>query len=161
MTIPEPVKLVAPFVLLTAFTVLAYANSIHGELVMDDRIYVYLSYWSDPSNWSQFFRDSVWAVAGSSEPLYRPVFMLSVGLDAWFFGDDYAAWHRTNVMLHLLASLGVFCLLQQLLVKTDTSKTHARWLAFAAALVFVVHPIHTEVVNSIFNRSDIMAYQLP
>jgi tetratricopeptide (TPR) repeat protein len=46
--------------------------------------------------------------------------------------------------------------LRFLLRKTGDPDSSSGLCALLAAMVFAVHPIHTEVVNSVFNRSDMM-----
>jgi hypothetical protein len=57
-------------------------------------------------------------------------------------------YHLVNVALHVVVSLLVFALVARL----------ATWLvAVAAALLFAVHPIHTEAVASVVGRAELLA----
>ncbi len=78
-------------------------------------------------------------------------------LDARLFGDWVAGYHLTNIVLHALTTVLVFGLVRQLLLASGNPMTLSTNVALLAALVFGVHPLHTEVVNSIFNRSEILA----
>jgi tetratricopeptide (TPR) repeat protein len=59
------------------------------------------------------------------------------------------SYHLVNVVLHGLVSLLVFYFARTLLSST--------WLATVTALLFAVHPIHTEAVASIVGRAELLA----
>lgn len=146
-----------PFALIGLVTLLAYGNARHNSLVLDDRLFINTGFWSDTDQWAGYFGDTLWETGGGSEPLYRPLLQLSVSIDAYLFEDNFKAWHSVNIALHLVVSLLFFIFARQLLVLSRISKQPSTWAALGAALVFAVHPVHTEVVNSVFNRSDMLA----
>ena len=47
-------------------------------------------------------------------------------------------------------------MIRYLLLVCGGESPRSAYAALLAALVFAVHPIHTEVVNSIFNRSEML-----
>ena len=145
-----------PFLLLAAAALAAYANAWPDTLVVDDKLFAGHERFADLSRLGDFFRESVWAAGGANESLYRPLLMVSVAFDAALFGDHYAAWHLVNVFLHVLATLLVYLLLRQLLRLSAAPDEPGALVALLAALVFAVHPVHAEVVNSIFNRSELL-----
>jgi tetratricopeptide (TPR) repeat protein len=146
-----------PFLLLAAAALAAYANAWPDTLVVDDKLFASHERFADLSSVGDFFRESAWAAAGANESLYRPLLMVSVAIDAALFGDHFAAWHLVNVFLHVLATLLVYLLLRQLLRLPVAADEPVALVALLAALVFAVHPVHAEVVNSIFNRSELLA----
>ncbi len=80
--------------------------------------------------------------------VYRPLTILSFSL-------DYAVWHRwasgyrlTNLLLHALNGWLVF-LLASLLIGSAG--------AWAAAAVYLFHPIHTEAIVGIVGRAELLA----
>lgn len=148
---------VLPFLLLAAAALAAYANAWPDTLVVDDKLFAGHERFADLSRLGDFFRESAWAAGGANESLYRPLLMVSVAVDAALFGDRFAAWHLVNVFLHVLATLLVYLLLRQLLRLSAAPDEPGALVALLAALVFAVHPVHAEVVNSIFNRSELLA----
>jgi hypothetical protein len=80
---------------------------------------------------------------------YIPLTTLSLMLDYAAWNGDPAGFHRTNVIVHLLDSVLVFFLVLMLL--------GSGWTAFLAALLFTVHPIHTESVSWITGRTDLFS----
>ncbi|XP_010627274.1 protein O-mannosyl-transferase TMTC1 isoform X2 [Fukomys damarensis] len=59
-------------------------------------------------------------------------------------------FHVVNVILHYLVTL-------VLMYTCDTAVFRSRGLAFATALLFAVHPVHTEAVAGIVGRADVLA----
>ena len=77
---------------------------------------------------------------------YRPITMLSFALQHQFLGYAPATSHFISVLIYSFICLLVFVLL---CLWFGPSKS---WLAFLVALLFAVHPLHTEVVDSIKSR---------
>uniref|UniRef100_A0A8C7BBJ2 Protein O-mannosyl-transferase TMTC1 n=1 Tax=Neovison vison TaxID=452646 RepID=A0A8C7BBJ2_NEOVI len=59
-------------------------------------------------------------------------------------------FHAVNVVLHCLVTL-------VLMYTCDKAVFRNRGLAFATALLFAVHPVHTEAVAGIVGRADVLA----
>src|SRR5262245_1116481 len=70
--------------------------------------------------------------------LYRPLTMLTYAANTRVSGAPFG-FHLVNVVLHALVTVAVFLLALELLA--------SRVAATAAALLFAVHPIHTEAVT--------------
>ena len=142
-----------PLLLLAVVTFAAYWNAWPEALVLDDKMFAGQERFADLSRLPAFFRESVWATTGYEDKLYRPLLLVSFAIDATLFADRVAVWHLVNVLLHVLATLSVYLLLLRLLRLSDPQGESPILIALLAAVVFGVHPIHAEVVNSIFNRS--------
>lgn len=68
--------------------------------------------------------------------------------------------HLVNVLLYAFSLVVLFHLLLALLKTTAPTRQDAQYpalVAFSAALIFAVHPIHTEVVANIKGRDEIMS----
>src|SRR5215831_14422035 len=63
-------------------------------------------------------------------------------------GDNPAGYHMVNVLLHIANAVLLFLLL---------STFFERWLAIAAAGLFLLHPIQTEPVLYVYQRSILLA----
>ena len=143
--------------LILVVTFIAYANAWPDALIHDDKFFGGAERFAGLTDWSRPFREDLWSAAGIESGLYRPLLLLSLALDARLFGDWLPGYHLVNILLHTLATLLVYGLVRLLLRKIapEGSAVDSRY-ALLAALVFAVHPIHTEVVNSIYNRSEIL-----
>ncbi|MBK8229934.1 MAG: tetratricopeptide repeat protein [Candidatus Eisenbacteria bacterium] len=82
--------------------------------------------------------------------LYRPWTTASYWLDRTLFGLNPAAFHLTNLLLHVAVTLVVLTILGLLLPTR-------RGLTLGTALLFAVHPIHTEAVVGIVGRAELWA----
>lgn len=90
-----------------------------------------------------------WAFAGEHASNWHPVTWLSHALDITLFGMD-AGWHHgVNVGLHAVNALLVWWVLRRL--------TGRRWLAWAAAALWAVHPLRVESVAWASERKDVLA----
>src|SRR6185436_16880949 len=81
--------------------------------------------------------------------LYRPFAVLTYAAQFALHGVRPAGYHVVNVLLHALASVLLLLLVRAIL---DDAR-----VAFAAALLFAVHPIHTEAVSNIVGRAEVLA----
>ncbi len=118
-------------------TALVYAQAVGFQFVYDDLTYIVrnpqIHSWS---NLGSFFTRHLWASYAASGSYYRPVFQVWLLLNYKLFGLSPAGWHAATLGAHLLATLLVYRLLEQLGVE--------RLAAAVAATIFGVHPVHLE-----------------
>lgn len=94
---------------------------------------------------------------------FRPLFILSYLFDASLWGGSPLAFHLTNIILHASNSLLVLRLARQLLpssadsAERSASEAEQAGVALSAALIFLLHPSHTEAVTWISGRADLLA----
>jgi protein O-mannosyl-transferase len=79
---------------------------------------------------------------------YQPFVLLSYALEYRFFKLDAGAYHLTNLLLHAANCLLVLWLV--FLLSGDGTA------AFAAALLFALHPLHVESVAWVSERKDVL-----
>jgi hypothetical protein len=82
---------------------------------------------------------------------YRPITHLSFAIENQFFGDNPLVSHFINTLLYALLCWLLFYFLSSLFPQ------NLQLVAWLATMLFVFHPIHTEVVASIKNRDEILA----
>jgi cytochrome c-type biogenesis protein CcmH/NrfG len=80
---------------------------------------------------------------------YRPVTHISFALEHTLFGESPATSHAINVLLYGLTGILLLIFLREL--EPDSP------VPLLAAVLFMIHPIHVEVVSSIKNREEILA----
>lgn len=148
-----------PLLVLVFVAFLAYANAWPDNFVLDDAMFSpnMRTLGLSPADVASYFTEDVWASIGGGTYLYRPLLLVSIALDMQVFGNWMAGYHLVNILLHILVSVAVFGLVRSLLPATGAERRNSSLVSLLAALVFAVHPIHTEVVNSVFNRSDMLA----
>lgn len=140
--------------MLTVVTLLAFANGMPDALVFDDKAFVGPEAEQRLERLTEAFTRDVWSRPGFQGGLYRPLLLLDFEIESRLFGDWRPGYHVMNVLLHLVTTLLLFGFLRFLLNRFHARPEGATLAALAAALLFAVHPIHTEVVNSVFNRSS-------
>lgn len=146
----------SPLLLIIMVVFAAYANAWPNTLVHDDKFYRGSERFSELSNIPRYFTENAWASSGVSEDFYRPLLLVSVTLDARLYGDWVAGYHLSNIALHGLVTILLFGLLAQMLRMTNGDVRTNSHAALLVALIFAVHPVYAEVVNSIFNRSEML-----
>lgn len=97
---------------------------------------------------SQAFNDDVFNLPGTKGDYYRPLLTLSFVLDATIGSGSFAFFHFSNILWHILAVWIFFLVL--------VAMGFNRPRSFLAALVFLVHPIATQVVAWVPGRNDSM-----
>ncbi|KAL9702669.1 hypothetical protein quinque_006187 [Culex quinquefasciatus] len=76
-----------------------------------------------------------------SHKSYRPLCVLTFRWNYLLHGLEPAGYHLVNMLLHTVVSLMYFRMCAMLLSEVSS---------FAAAMLFAVHPIHTEAVSLFF-----------
>ncbi|MBI3780731.1 MAG: hypothetical protein HY278_06720, partial [candidate division NC10 bacterium] len=131
--------------LVLALTIgLAYGNSLKNSFVYDDHLQIVQNPNIKSLSGLRTYFQAPHKVVGPYEDVenypYRPVFWVSLALDYFIWGVRPFGYHLTNVALHMLNAFLVFTLL--------LASLQARVLSFVTALLWALHPVHTEVVNS-------------
>ncbi|HUG93810.1 MAG TPA: hypothetical protein VML55_23480 [Planctomycetaceae bacterium] len=80
---------------------------------------------------------------------YAPLTTFSLLIDHTLWGDWAGGYHLTNIALHLTNAVLVYLLLARL--------TSNRFVAWAAAALFAVHPVHIESVAWISSRKGLLS----
>lgn len=151
-------------IILIVIGLVFYANTYdHGYVIDDDgvianNVWVHegvKGVWKILSNNS--FAGAYIKVA-TKEPFsggrYRPLSVAFFAVEYNIFGDSPHAMHLVNLCFYILLLLTLFYFLDEFLCKDMPSGSD---IAFIAALLFAIHPIHTEVVNYLKSLDDIMS----
>lgn len=140
---------------------LVYANTFNAEFVWDDASSVLLhKNVQDPTKVLNLFTEDQHAFGRGQGNFYRPLVSLSfmfdflLASDGSVGSDGYPAlspffFHVTSLLWHLFATLSLLWVMTRLGAPTAVK-------AFVA-LVYVVHPLHTEAVAYISGRADSMS----
>jgi tetratricopeptide (TPR) repeat protein len=137
------------------FAVVAvYANSLHAPFVFDD----FLAITQNPTiRHLDRIRDVL------SSPIYatgatgRPVVSLSLAVNYALGGYGVRGYHVTNLLIHAFAALVLFGIVRRTLLRPvlrERFGAAALPLAFAVALLWAVHPLLTESVTFVIQRSE-------
>lgn len=143
-----------PVVLVPVLALVLYANTAWNEFAIDDKSiilenrYTLAGFSGLPD---LLTTPGMHGKDGRVDEQYRPLSMATHAVVCEFFGTKPAPAHFLNILLFALAGMMLFLFLRRLLGDSPPL------LAFFAALLFVAHPIHTEVVANVKGRDEILA----
>lgn len=130
----------------------AFANVFSMEFVWDDTVQIRDN--SSITNISHikdvFLEDTGTATSNGEDytPYYRPLFTISLMIDAFLWGKKPFGYHLTNVLLHLEVTLLLYFILLSIF--------NNRMIAMVAAAIFSLHPVHSEAVSYISARTHLL-----
>ena len=132
-----------------------YANTFHHDWVLDDygsfKLNIYVT--AGTHGYHDILTKTYRHGSGFyTDNLYRPLSQLMFATEWQFFPDRPGLYHAISVFYYALACTLLFFFLRRLL------KKHNLWIPFFIALLFVAHPIHTEVVANTKSRDEIMCF---
>lgn len=152
----------AQMIALALVALVLYANSIPNEYAVDDAIVLkendfvkqglggipeilgnetFVGYWGKQKD----------LLAGGR---YRPLSLVMFAIEYQIAPDTPALHHAVNVLLFMALILIIFNFFRK------TAAPHWPELAFWAAFLFAIHPIHTESVANIKGRDEILSLLL-
>lgn len=132
--------------LLLVISVLVYANTLWNGFTMDDAVYILQNPAVNALSIREIFQPTWHGV-------FRPITFLTFLLNWALEGNHAFGYHLVNVALHTVVAVLLYLVLRKLLESVQNGVT----IAWVAALLFAVHPIHTEAVASIVGRAEIIA----
>ena len=152
-------ELLKYYLLIAAAGFVVYINALSNDFVFDDDSVVL----GDPSitdisNIPKYFtgQEGFHKVIGR---YYRPVVSATYAIDNSLWGLKPFGFHLTNIIIHVINSLLFFKLLLLMFgiesAKTQKSRLYA---VIFGALIFAVHPIHTEAVTWVSGRTDSLSF---
>ncbi len=139
---PESTSRALQVAVVAATALLVYANALGNGYAFDDQWVIQDNPIVQAYSWPEIFTSTY-----SPGPVYRPLTLLTFAIGERL-GINPLAGHAFNVLLHALAS----CLVYALAMRLQTR----RGAAFAAAMLFAVHPIHTEAVAGLVGRAELL-----
>lgn len=150
---PHLMKWYVLIVMAVAFGI--YSNTLDHGYVLDDfdAIVDNVTVRQGSSGITQLWQsDMREGVRGSNGNVYRPLTMTLFALEWEFWPDDPGAAHVINVLLYALACALLFYWLSLIL------GTERKLAALFVTLLFVVHPVHTEVVANIKSADELLMF---
>jgi tetratricopeptide (TPR) repeat protein len=134
--------------LLLAAVGLVYGNTLWNAFTLDDDLYISRNPQVTNFSLRQLFIPPHFA------PVFRPVTIGTFALNWAVEGARPFGFHVVNILLQAVVVWLLYVLLRNIL---GTVSPQGKMVAFVAALLFAVHPIHTEAVASIAGRSELLA----
>jgi tetratricopeptide (TPR) repeat protein len=134
--------------------VIAYSNSFSHPFIYDDLVAVV-----DNSSIRDFDLAAALSPAQEAPTAGRPLVNLSFAINYAFGGLHVQGYHIVNLAVHLLCAMLIFGIARRTLEWPNIPSPLARRstdLAFAVALLWTLHPLNTEVVDYVTERSESM-----
>jgi len=129
-------------------TCVVYCNTLLNEFAYDDQFVYANNHWlADLRNLPQLFGHDY--LRFSAETGYHPVVTFTYFADGALWWNWPAGPHLTNLLLYTGLVFVLFFFVRDV--------TGSAWSAAFAAGLFAIHPLHTEVVNSICFREYLLA----
>ncbi len=155
---------------LLAAVVLAYGNTLVNQFTQDDNLYIVLNPQVTDASARVIF------AANKISNVFRPVTFSTLALN-WAVAKAHPfGYHLFNLLIHAAVALLLYFLLQAIFSESSCGESplgispggepsrlilgpspRVKSVAFAAALIFAMHPIHTEAVSSIVGRAELLA----
>jgi len=141
-----------PVLLLSLVSIVCYFNSIFSGFVFDDVSAIKDNKDLRPNSpLSNILYNDFWGLPMSKEQShksYRPLTVLSFRLNYLVHGLSPLGYHLVNLLLHLLVTQ-----LYYAVCRHYTSQQVSQ----IAALLFAVHPVHTEAVAGAVGRAELLS----
>ena len=128
---------------------LPYHNSLNNSFHDDDEHSIVRNHHlRELGNIPSYFVDSGTFSAEPGKGMYRPALQTTLAFNYALGTYQVRGYHLVSIFFHVLTCIGLWLLLSRLL------PAHA---AVAVCLLYASHPIHTQPINYISSRSELMA----
>ncbi|MCE2496941.1 MAG: tetratricopeptide repeat protein [Flavobacteriales bacterium] len=148
-----------------------YANTLGNDYALDDAIAITSNQFTKQGvagipdlfkydTFTGFFGTAKELVAGGR---YRPLSLVTFAIEYELFGESPSAGHFFNILFYVLTAIVIWQLVQRMIASKwpQDSDSANKWylsLPLVVALLFLAHPLHTEVVANIKGRDDMLAF---
>ncbi len=158
-----------PHLLIFLAAFLLYGNTLTNDYALDDLIVIKENTFTKKGlsgireifsydSFTGFFGTEKKLVAGGR---YRPLSIASFAIEyALAGGLNPFLSHLINILLFALTGSLIFIIFSRL-IKSPPGKPWHLGIPFVASILFIAHPVHTEVVANIKGRDEIFALLFP
>lgn len=135
-------------ILVASVALIVYLNSFPGLFILDDVPIVRDNPLLLSFDLTILLRSDYWhGIANTG--LYRPLTILSLALNRAVLGEAPWGFHLVNVLLHVAVTVMTWAVLRKW--------GFSSFVALFSGLLFAAHPMHTEVVDVVVGRSELLA----
>lgn len=141
--------------IIAVFSFALYANTLNHDYAVDDGTVmqnnkiVKKGISAIPEIFTTRYRAGFW---DRKENLYRPLSLVMFAIEWQISPEKPFLGHLVNVLLYIGTGILLFITLTKLLPKSNFL------IPFLTALLFIAHPVHTEVVANIKSRDEILCF---
>lgn len=137
---------------IVVLTFMLYGNTLSNGYSLDDELVIY-----NNERAEQGFKGikRVWkenyAVSKKAKYEYRPIALTTFQIEYGLFGANPAVGHFISMLLYCLTGILLYFILLRIF------KQYHWILPLTAVIIWLAHPLHTEVVASIKSRDEMLA----
>jgi tetratricopeptide (TPR) repeat protein len=151
-----------PYALIFLIAFVLYGNTLMHDYALDDSIVITSNSYTKEGNFGKIFStDAFEGFFGGKRDLveggrYRPLSIATFAVEWAISPNNPSFSHFNNIFLYALCGMLLFIFLRQIFPEKDP----VQWwfgVPFILTLLYLVHPIHTEVVANIKGRDELMA----
>ncbi|KAI8130415.1 Transmembrane and TPR repeat-containing protein [Lucilia cuprina] len=147
---------IGSFLLLCSLCYLCYGHALHGTFVFDDTVAIKRNKAINqlPTNLTAIFTSDFWGSSitdDESHKSYRPLTSLMFHLEWVKLKLDPFHMKLINLLIHTINTILVLLVMRKIKIFT-----YSYTVALLTAILFAVHPVHTEAVSGIVSRADLM-----
>ncbi len=135
------------------FAFVLYGNSINNEFALDDLPQI-VDNRMVQKGWSgvgELITTNYWGGSNQNLGYYRPLSHITFAIENALHGNNPHIMHLINVLLYALTGMIVFAFLLALFRRMP-------FFALVVTLLFMAHPVHTEVIANIKSRDEILSF---
>ncbi|HJX70811.1 MAG TPA: tetratricopeptide repeat protein [Bacteroidales bacterium] len=153
-----------PPAIIILLTLILYANTLSHKYALDDSMVITENQFTKKGlsgikeiftndSFTGFFKTRKDLVQGGR---YRPLSLATFAVEYHFFGEKPFVSHLVNILLYALTGIMIWLILTKIPEDLPESAFQIS-LPLFTALLFIFHPLHTEVVANIKGRDEILA----
>ena len=138
------------------FAIALYINTAKFHYVLDDTTVLTQSKHGLTNIPALLTNDLFSPVYGQSLDIgvrWRPLLIFTSAIEYEIFGENPFIGHVINILLYGFIGIVLLLLLSQMFPKSPL-------VAFITTMIFIAHPIHTEVVANIKSRDELFSFLL-
>jgi len=163
-----------PGIVVAIVAILLYLNTMHHGYVLDDITIISQNHLVQQGigGIPELLKTSYWfGYNGSKDLGYRPLSLVMFAIEWQISPSNPLINHLVNILLYGATGIMLFITLRQLFENTNKRKekvseskppsfSFSQFLTipFIASLLFIAHPIHTEVVDNIKSRDEMLSF---
>ena len=158
-----------PLTVISLLAIGLYIQTLSFSYVLDDTILVENNKFTtkgiagipeifSTESFKGYFGDQKEMVEGGR---YRPLSIATFAVEKSVTGGNKAIAHLINVLLYALTGMFLYRVLFLMFPKARSDANRSKWfftMAFVAAIIFIVHPLHVEAVANVKGRDEILAF---
>ncbi|MFH1004859.1 MAG: tetratricopeptide repeat protein [Bacteroidota bacterium] len=158
------------YIFLFVFAIGLYLNTLNHDFAFDDSVVITGNKFTKQGTkgiYELVTNDLFAGIYGRALDLeggrYRPLTLVMFAVEYQLFGDNASPYHFINILLYGITAIILFLTLLEIFsISPDVGgrggRGEGRMLAFITTLLFIAHPIHTEVVANIKSRDEIVSF---